>query len=319
MDATGKKISIITPSFNQAGYLEQTIQSVIGQNYSNLEYIIIDGGSSDNSPEIIKKYERHIAYWVSETDTGQSHAINKGLEKATGDIIAWINSDDQYLPGALKTVSNYFSRNPEIDLIYGNAVNLYPNGKTKNYIVKEFDPVDLLSRVSVHQPSVFWKRGIHEEIGVLDETLNYVMDYDLWLRIFFRYKTKRVDKMLSIFRIHADSKTYYDPRELYYEKRKVISRFFNSLHDKTWKNQLISLGLYDNNENIKYIFHPEIQNANDFSRKIFLQYVYNCGIEEYTFGNYNKAQYFFRKSLIFMFFKSIFFMVKNFIKNQCFR
>ena len=117
------KISIVTPSLNQAKFLEKTIQSVLAQNYSDLEYIIIDGGSTDGSVEIIKKYQDKIAYWVSEKDRGQSHGINKGFALATGDIFAWLNSDDTYMPGALHTVAEYFSKDSDLDFLYGD-VNL---------------------------------------------------------------------------------------------------------------------------------------------------------------------------------------------------
>src|SRR5450759_2806690 len=118
------KISVITPSYNQGQFLEETILSVINQNYPNLEYFIIDGGSTDNSIEIIKKYEKHLTYWVSEKDNGQAHAINKGFKKATGDIVCWINSDDLLIQGAINTISNYFSRNPDVQFINGYTLRI---------------------------------------------------------------------------------------------------------------------------------------------------------------------------------------------------
>jgi glycosyltransferase involved in cell wall biosynthesis len=119
------KISIVTPSFNQGRFIEKTILSVIEQDYPNLEYIIIDGGSTDESVEIIKKYEKHLAYWVSEPDRGQSHAINKGFERATGEIFGWLNSDDWYHPGALKALAEAFAANPEAGVSRVNAVSHY--------------------------------------------------------------------------------------------------------------------------------------------------------------------------------------------------
>src|SRR5512134_129792 len=129
MNGTSPKISIVTPSFNQGKYLERTIRSVIEQDYPNLEYIIIDGGSTDESVEIIRKYEKHLAYWVSEPDRGQSHAINKGFDRATGEIFGWLNSDDWYVPGALKAVAEAFAANPEAGAVVGAGEMVDEEGK----------------------------------------------------------------------------------------------------------------------------------------------------------------------------------------------
>ena len=122
------KISIITPSYNQGQFLEQTILSILSQDYPNLEYIIMDGGSSDNSVEIIRKHEDNLTYWVSEPDKGQSDAINKGFQRATGDILTWLNSDDYYLPGTLHTVAEYFTQHPDVECIYGDLQVVASNG-----------------------------------------------------------------------------------------------------------------------------------------------------------------------------------------------
>jgi glycosyltransferase involved in cell wall biosynthesis len=178
------KISIVTPSYNQGQFIEETIRSVLLQGYPNLEYIIIDGGSTDGSVEIIKKYEPWLTYWVSEKDRGQSHAINKGFARATGEIMAWLNSDDIYAPEALNKVAKALygkkrtllvgasisTNNP--DRLEGKLDCRHPSWSELLYDVKTFP-----------QPSVFWTRDLWEQTGGLDEDLDLVMDYDLWLRM----------------------------------------------------------------------------------------------------------------------------------------
>ncbi|MDP4268387.1 MAG: glycosyltransferase family 2 protein, partial [Bacteroidota bacterium] len=251
------KISIITPSFNQGKFIEETILSVINQNYPNLEYIIIDGGSTDNTIDIIKKYENKISYWISEKDKGQSDAINKGFKVASGEIIGWLNSDDLYLrpdisrndeKSTLLCVAEAFTKNPEIDLIYGDVENFNDKGETEYYHVNEFEPLDFLKRVSIHQPSVFWRKKIIEETGYLDENLHYTMDYDLWMRIFFTYKTLKINKIISKFRIHNSSKTNSNPKDMYMEYRKVFSRFICSIEKTKYIELLKELRIYDNSE-----------------------------------------------------------------------
>lgn len=185
------RISIITPSYNQGQYLEETIRSIILQNYPHLEYIIIDGGSTDNTVDIIKKYEPWVSYWVSEPDRGQTHAINKGIARATGDILAYLNSDDYYLPGTLLKVAEYFSQCPETDLLHGRCryVNVQGDkiGEQLGSIQSFNEIIDLWGvwwrERQLVQPEVFWSRRITDRIGLLCEDLNYVMDYEYWCRI----------------------------------------------------------------------------------------------------------------------------------------
>lgn len=299
------KLSIITPSFNQAQYLEQTILSVISQNYPNLEYIIIDGGSTDGSVEIIKKHEKHLAYWVSEKDNGQSDAINKGLKKATGEIVAWLNSDDLYLPKTLQTVNAIFQSNPDVDLIYGDVINFYEGHKKTNYHINQFEYYDFLSRVSIHQPAVFWRKKILDKIGYLDESLHYLMDYDLWMRIFLKYKTIKANSVFAKFRIHNVSKTSSNPKELYLEYRKILSRFFNSQNDQAILEQLKRLGIYANDENKKYDIsrhsngprHSASKTGNLSLQKAMNIYVHQCAVQEYSWKNIKKANPLFLASL----------------------
>ncbi len=306
------KISIITPSFNQGDFIEQTILSVISQNYTNLEYIIIDGGSNDNTVEVIKKHEKHLTYWVSEKDRGQSHALNKGFKKATGDIIAWINSDDMYLPETFDFIVKMFKQNPDVDIIYGDVIN-FSETKENYYKVKEFEPLDFLSRISIHQPGVFWRRKLLGKVGLLDETLHYSMDYDLWMRLFFNYKSLKIDKPFAKFRMHEKSKTTGSPPELYLDCRIVLSKFFNSLNSNKTVNYLKELDIYYNPKNKKY--NLNIKNTS-FLPKAIKRYIYNFAIEEYTFGNKDKANKLFWISLKKGYLKSLYFLIKQIYFKQ---
>ena len=182
----GLKVSVITPSFNQARFLEQTLLSVLHQDYSNLEYIVIDGGSTDGSLEIIKKYQHAIDYWVSEPDRGQSNAINKGICKAGGDIVAWLNSDDLYFPHAVSTAVRAFQENPNLALFYANCVFIDENGRFIRYFteVEEFNEERLRNYTDfIMQPTTFFSRKKLNQAGLLDERLHYGMDWDLWCRL----------------------------------------------------------------------------------------------------------------------------------------
>lgn len=275
------KISIITPSYQQADYLEQTIVSVLEQGYPSLEYIVIDGGSTDGSVDIIKKYEAHLTYWVSEPDKGQTDAINKGLKKATGDVVAWINSDDIYCDGALHAIGKAFA-DSDADLIYGDVENFFPDGRTE-VSVNNFEVLDFLSRVSIHQPGVFWKRSLHQQHGYLDESFYYLMDYDLWARLFFNCKHQHINKVITRFRVHDAAKTGNNPPGLYMDHRRVLSRFFNSLDNKVYKLKAQQLGLYENPNDVAYMLaHPPTEVELE---KAFVTYVMNCIVQEYTFGH----------------------------------
>jgi glycosyltransferase involved in cell wall biosynthesis len=211
------RISIITPSYNQGDYLEQTIQSVLEQGYPNLEYMVIDGGSTDQSVKIIKKYEKHLAYWTSEKDQGQSHAINKGLQRATGEIINWLNSDDYYQPGALQAVANAFAnpavnvvcgcgrlfRNPDETLYFSNGTDVYAGNLAKTVGWARMD-----------QPETFFRHEAVRRIGLLDVRLHYLMDRDWWIKYLFCYGLDgiaQIPDVLVNFRLHGQSKTVSQP------------------------------------------------------------------------------------------------------------
>lgn len=202
-----KLISIITPSFNQARYLEQTIQSVLGQDYPRIEHIVIDGASTDDSVDIIKKYAEKLAWWVSEKDSGQAEAINKGLARAGGEIVAWLNSDDFYLPGAVSSAVKIFEENPDVLLIYGNMLAVDEDGKPFNTLkYRQLSLQDLLCFQIIGQPAVFFRRAVLEKTGLLDPTFHFLLDHHLWIRIAQQGKILRVDQTWAAARYHAEAK-----------------------------------------------------------------------------------------------------------------
>lgn len=210
------RISIITPSLNQAGFIEQTISSVLGQGYPNLEYIIVDGGSTDGTVDLIRKHERHLTYWVSEKDAGQSNAINKGLKRATGDIIAYINSDDYYLDGAFERVADAYRENPDIDLWYGRCRIVDQFGAKVDQRIGSIERYDEIldlwevwwKRRNFVQPEVFWTKRISKKVGAFREDLHLVMDYEYWLRIFAAGGAARfIDAELAAFRLQPNQKS----------------------------------------------------------------------------------------------------------------
>jgi glycosyltransferase involved in cell wall biosynthesis len=210
------RLSIITPSYNQAAYLEQTIRSVLNQGYPNLEYMVVDGGSTDGSVEIIRRYEDRLAWWVSERDRGQSHAINKGLERATGDVIAWINSDDMYVRGAFEAIARAAQEDPEAGLYYGRCRVVDEKGDLECVRVgslSTFEEVIDLWRVwwrgrNFVQPEVFWTRAAMDRAGRLREDLNFVMDQEWWARLMRTGARARfVDADIACFRKQPLQKT----------------------------------------------------------------------------------------------------------------
>lgn len=207
------KISIVTPSYNQGHFIEQTILSVIGQGYPNLEYIIIDGGSTDNTVEVIKKYNDKITYWVSEKDNGQSHALNKGLAHCTGDIFNWINSDDYFEPGTFFKLANYFIGNKSVNIVSGWC-NCFTNDTSEISFKSRtsyFENVETtLIQQKINQPASFYKLPIIKELGGINKDLHYCMDLDLWFRYLVQFGQKNillVEDTFAHFRLHDDSKT----------------------------------------------------------------------------------------------------------------
>jgi len=200
-------VSIVTPSYNQAKYLNQTMQSVLAQDYPRVEYIVIDGASTDGSVEIIKKYQDKLAYWVSEKDGGQAEAINKGFAKATGEIIAWLNSDDYYLAGAVSSAVRIFQQNPEVVLVYGNMLAVDARGETFNtFAYSQLTLEDLLCFQIIGQPAVFMRTSALRKAGGLDAHFHFMLDHHLWVKIARHGKILHQNEIWAAARYHAEAK-----------------------------------------------------------------------------------------------------------------
>lgn len=220
------KISIVTASYNQGHFIEQTITSVLNQNYPNLEYIIIDGGSTDNSVEIIKKYEQHLTYWVSEKDNGQANAINKGLQHCTGEIFNWLNSDDYLEPGALHKIAEAFA-DASVNMVAGKVRNF--SSTTEEVIQNQkLSAKGLMcweQDVKFAQPGVWMRRAFIEPCGGIDEQFHYAFDWDLYIRYLYHFpQVKEINELLVHFRLHESSKTQSLSERFSIEEQRIIEK-----------------------------------------------------------------------------------------------
>jgi len=243
--STYPKVTIITPSLNQGQFIEATIQSVLSQGYPNLEYIIMDGGSSDNTLDILHSYSDRLQ-WFSEKDTGQTNAVNKGLQIAGGDIVGYLNADDLLLDGTLLKVVRKFEGSPETMWVTGQC-RIIDEGDLeirrlittyKNFWLRFRSRSTLLVTDYISQPATFWRSQIVKELGYLDESLHYAMDYDFWLRIYPKYPPAFIPEYLAAFRIHTHSKnTNAGHTDVYIDEERIViqrhtrSQFLRILHD----------------------------------------------------------------------------------------
>lgn len=217
-------VSIITPSFNQGEFIRETIESVLNQDYPNIEYIVIDGGSTDNTLEILKEYDGQIR-WISEKDNGQADAINKGITLTRGEIIGWINSDDIYMENAVSKLVEYWMNNPEADMVYGDAIYIDRKGNyIDKYLTEEFDRQRLAEECIICQPAAFFSRAIVEKIGMLDVEYQLGMDYDLWMRIAKGGKILYTCICVAASRMYDENKTLSRRRDAYIEACKAVKR-----------------------------------------------------------------------------------------------
>ena len=216
-------VSIITPSYNQARYLEATIQSVLAQDYARIEYIVVDGGSTDGSVELIKNYQSRLAYWVSEKDNGQADAINKGLARASGEIVAWLNSDDYYLPNAVSAAVKIFDENPDVAMLYGDMLAVDEHGQTINLLkYRQLSLEDLLCFQIIGQPAVFFRRQVYEKTNGLDPTFHYLLDHHLWIRIAQHGKILHVPQTWAAARYHAEAKNRAKAAEFGHDAFRIL-------------------------------------------------------------------------------------------------
>ena len=238
-------VSIITPSFNQGDYIEETILSVLSQTYPHIEYIVIDGGSTDSTADVLSRYSDQISIVLSEPDSGQTSAINKGIKYSSGEIIMWLNSDDILLPHSVACIVHYFLEDPDLLMLHGHS-ELFGEG-IKTQIIG-LDPGNLESRYPAYipfpQPSSFFRRRLISQTGHLDETLHYAMDFELLLRAFLVGKILYIPVLLSRYRIHETSKTK-NILAFVHEWSEVFSRFCNSLPGTSvWRSRLLTYNLY---------------------------------------------------------------------------
>ena len=254
------KITIVTPSYNQGQFIEETIRSILLQNYPNLEYIIIDGGSTDNSVEVIKKYEPWLSYWVSEPDRGQAHAINKGFSMATGEIIQWINSDDLLTLGALAEVGYLASASPD-HLIGGGCLNFDEKGDDVILINQGLSQGNLLrhwrrDKFIYQQPALFVPYSAFARCGYLDESMHYCFDYEWTIRLLSFCRPVYTPKKLARFRWHPNSKTVSQPNKFLDELNVVFHRYWPGyseldLEREDWMHNLDGLLLLDASQKYK--------------------------------------------------------------------
>lgn len=211
------KITIVTPSFNQGKFIKRTIESVLAQNVENLEYIIMDGGSTDETIDILKSYGDRII-WRSEKDKGQTDAVNKGIRMAQGEIIGWLNSDDIYYPDAIGKVIRVFEDNLGVNVVYGNANHIGEDDSfIEEYYTEDFDYERLKDICFICQPSLFFRKNIVDKYGYLDDTLQYCMDYDYWLRLGKGERFYRLNELLAGSRLYNDNKTLGARRKVHEE------------------------------------------------------------------------------------------------------
>ena len=267
------KLSIITPSFNQGQFIEETLNSVLSQRYPNLEYIVIDGGSKDDTVSVIRKYENKLAYWISEPDRGQVHAINKGLERASGDIFAFINSDDLYLPGAFQSVADYFGKNSECEWLCGDTIMFGDVGQQTGLIktnVPQSAAHCLSWAYTAPQPGMFWKRELVQ--SGFDERWQYCFDHELYVRLILDKRVcKHLEVPIAAYRLHEASKTVAESgrfdqefdsiAELYEDKLPAAGRRWSEA-TRMLRKSFSASSSGNRNEAIQYLFraflkHPE--------------------------------------------------------------
>ena len=253
------KFSIITPTLNQARFIEKTILSVLNQNYPSLEYFVIDGGSTDETIEILEKYQDCLD-WISEKDHGQVDAINKGLRLVTGDIVAYINSDDLYLPDTLNIISRFFMENIDAKIVTGKCVNIDIEGNETRPLIKFYKNLWLQVNYDnfltitnyISQPATFWKREVINSVGYFNPKYRFAMDYDYWLRISQNHKIFIINEYLAKFRIYPTSITSSNSKKQFEEEYLIAKNYASNKY----------LFLHKLHANIAYLLYKNYVNKN---------------------------------------------------------
>ena len=248
-------ISIITPSFNKGEFIEETIESIQNQTYTNIEHIIMDGLSSDQTISILKKYEKKIS-WISKKDSGQTDAINKGLIRSQGVILAYLNADDTYLPNTIETIVNYFSSHPDIDLVYGDIIHINEKSEEIEYIkTGQIQFLDYLcGRFYLPQPTIFFRRNVFEKLGLFDINLDLAMDLDYWITVLSECRVDYIPQYLAKARIYPDAKSSALKYRYLKERIYILNKFFSDPKNKQ-KYSKVTAKIFSSNYIIGGIDH----------------------------------------------------------------
>jgi len=244
-DQARPRVTIVTPSLNQGEFIEETIRSVLLQDYAELDYIVVDGGSHDGTVDILRRYERWL-FWLSEPDGGQSEAINKGLRMATGEILAYLNSDDTYCPGCVSAIATVFESRRAVGLAYGDCQVIDEQGRELGYLPRHgFSLKRMIERGEfLPQQAVFWRRGAMEKVGPFDESLHYAMDFEFFIRVGRAFPVEYVPTLLARFRMHSSSKTTSQSEKHWREVLAVSQRYgLNPWNHWYWLRRLRHWGL----------------------------------------------------------------------------
>ncbi len=221
---TAYPITIVTPSYQQAAYLEYTLQSVLAQDFGPIEYLVVDGGSRDGSLEIIQRYRERLAWWVSEPDSGQAEAINKGLQRAQGEIVAWLNSDDLYLPGALAEAVAALRAEPDLGMVYGDAITIDAEGHYLNTLAfGDWGLTELMNFRIICQPAVFMRRSILQQAGLLDPSYHFMLDHQLWIRMASLAPIRHIPSLWAAARHHPNAKNVAQSTGFGDETRRLLA------------------------------------------------------------------------------------------------
>jgi glycosyltransferase involved in cell wall biosynthesis len=227
------RITVVTPSYRQGRFIERTLRSVLLQGYDNLEYFVIDGNSDDETAAILSRYAPYLDYWVSERDRGQSHALNKGLERSTGEIVCWINSDDCFLPGTLLLVGRTLALGSGNFALVGDCLETHENGSPPVHLVGHYENrrrlLEFWKGYQMHQPAIFWRRDVLERVGFLDESLHFTMDFDYWVRVSRHFDFVKVDQVLASTHYHPAAKTGDNYEAFYAELKTRAHRYWGPI------------------------------------------------------------------------------------------